>query len=243
MNELKSSAELKAATREKMIGRLFPLIAGFFIMETTTYFITSIASSALPLNALWAYLILFLVSVIVQLLMGVFNLGQAKLYLNFVSGREINPIQVFSGFRENANKGVLIALVLQAIQLVCMLPCIGCLFLWRENQDATILGFAIILGLCGIAVYVYFSLVYSQCYYMAIDFPQFSVRQLLDSSKRVMKGNVIALLKMNLSFIPMLLAALISMGIGMIWLYPYMQGTHAHFYMNLMEVVTGRYQQ
>lgn len=241
MSYLKSSAELKAATREKLLGHFLPLIAGFFIIELMVSSVTSIATSLIRGNSWWENLLYYLIALIVQLFVGVFTLGQSRMYMDLMSDRPINAFQVFSAFRTQAATGVLIAGILALIGLVCALPGGLCLIGYQYMNDEMMLIVAIPLIAGGVALAVYLGLRYSQCYYMAIDFPQFTVRQLFDSSKRVMKGNYGKLLRLYLSFIPLLLLSILSFGIAFIWLYPYIQGSLCAFYMNLMEVTTGKY--
>ena len=97
---------------------------------------------------------------------------------------------------------------------------------------------AIFLGIAGLVPAVYILLLYSQCYYLAVDYPEYTAGQILQMSKRVMEGHRKQLLYLYLSFIPMMLACIVSFGLGMIWLYPYMQGTLCNFYFDLMEFQT-----
>ena len=79
-----------------------------------------------------------------------------------------------------------------------------------------------------------FLLVFSQCFYLMLDFPDYSAEQLLRSSMQVMRGHKGRLFYLHVSFLPLLLLALLSCGVGMLWIRPYMQMTYTCFFLDLM---------
>jgi uncharacterized membrane protein len=73
-------------------------------------------------------------------------------------------------------------------------------------------------------------------YYMLLDFPNQSVSEVLRKCFEVMHGNKFRLVWMYVSFIPLLLLCVVTFGIGLIWVIPYMKMTAANFYLDLMSV-------
>ena len=49
-----------------------------------------------------------------------------------------------------------------------------------------------------------------------------------------MKGKKLRLLYLEFSFLPLLLLSILSFGIGLLWLQPYMQMTYTFFFLDLM---------
>jgi len=87
-------------------------------------------------------------------------------------------------------------------------------------------------------------LLYSLAYYVAIDNPEITTKQAVEESEKMMKGNRGKLFLLNLSFIGWGILAIITIGIGSLWLLPYMIFSEIIFYQMLksktekVEVIT-----
>lgn len=66
------------------------------------------------------------------------------------------------------------------------------------------------------------------------DFPQYSARELLSMSRKLMIGNKVRLFYIYLSYMPLLLLGILSCGIALLWIIPYMNATLAEFYMDIV---------
>ena len=62
------------------------------------------------------------------------------------------------------------------------------------------------------------------------DFPELSVNQAINLSQKMMKGHKFDYFWLGLSFIGWILLGLLTLGIGYIWLIPYMYTSYAAFY-------------
>jgi len=71
---------------------------------------------------------------------------------------------------------------------------------------------------------------YSMGPYILAENPNWTARQCLNESKRIMKGNVGKLFVLELSFIPWFLLCGITLGLGYIYVIPYISATMANFY-------------
>ncbi|GMK37716.1 membrane protein [Paenibacillus sp. CCS19] len=71
---------------------------------------------------------------------------------------------------------------------------------------------------------------YSMAYYILADNPGMSPLEAIRRSKQMMKGNKWRLFVLHLTFIGWGLLSLLTLGIGYLWLGPYMAVTTAHFY-------------
>ena len=65
------------------------------------------------------------------------------------------------------------------------------------------------------------------------DNPSMSGKEAVEKSAELMKGNVGALLCLDLSFIGWAILAIATLGIGFLWLIPYIQVSEINFYKNL----------
>lgn len=74
---------------------------------------------------------------------------------------------------------------------------------------------------------------YSQAFYVLADNPDMSIRDCVRESKLLMKGHLWEFIILGLSFILWILLALITFGIGYLYVTPYMQITMAGYYLSL----------
>lgn len=77
---------------------------------------------------------------------------------------------------------------------------------------------------------------YAMVPYLIAEFPDLTVMDAMRESKRLMKGNKWRLFCLGFSFIGWVFVALLTFGIGFLWVEPYMQAANAAFYLE----VTGR---
>jgi len=71
---------------------------------------------------------------------------------------------------------------------------------------------------------------YSQVFYILADNPTMSAKDIMRKSKEMMKGNKAKLFYLQCRFIGWLLLSLLTLGIGLLWLVPYMRVSFAKFY-------------
>ena len=69
--------------------------------------------------------------------------------------------------------------------------------------------------------------------YLLIDNPEIGVSEALRKSKEMMNGYKARLFYLDLSFIGWALLCVLTFGIGILWLYPYMLTSQAIFYEEL----------
>lgn len=74
---------------------------------------------------------------------------------------------------------------------------------------------------------------YSMTYYIVHDNPTISSNDAIELSMKMMKGNKGKLFRLDLSFIGWALLCVLTLGIGFLWLFPYMLTARAAFYEDL----------
>ncbi|MDO4811556.1 MAG: DUF975 family protein [Eubacteriales bacterium] len=78
---------------------------------------------------------------------------------------------------------------------------------------------------------------YSMAYYIKIDHPEYDWRQCIDESQAMMKGHKGELFMLDLSFIGWLIVGSMCLGVGTLWVTPYMEASHAQFYESIKSYV------
>lgn len=76
---------------------------------------------------------------------------------------------------------------------------------------------------------------YSMSYYIMLDNPELSANEARKASMRMMNGNKWRLFCLDLSFIGWILLSMLTFGILLFWVVPYVQTAHAAFYESLRE--------
>ena len=79
------------------------------------------------------------------------------------------------------------------------------------------------------------ALEYSMVYYIALDNPELSAREVLKKSIQMMNGHKLDYFMLQLSFFGWAILGAFTFGLLYLWLTPYMQVTCANFYNNIKD--------
>ena len=234
MNVYKSSAQLKADAREKLIGKYGTVIAASLIVQLIAYIVAAIAGFMTDVS-LAGYVIYYAVCFIMELINAVFTVGLIYLNLNISCNRDFKTSDVFYGFRTHPDKAIICKLIVFLFTLLFLAPAIVLTLLYVFLEwNAVFLPIISLLYVIGTIAAIWIHLQYSQIFYLMLDFPEYSAKELLSLSKEVMKGNMGRLFYIHVSFLPLYLLGLCSLGIGFFFIYPYRNMTLAQFYLNLI---------
>lgn len=137
------------------------------------------------------------------------TLGFLAYTLKFVEYKNQDASEIFNGFKRWADSIVLLLL----IELFT--------FLW-----------SLLLVIPGIIK----SVSYSMAYFVLAENPDMKANEALDWSKRITEGHKGRIFYVYLSFIGWSILASFTMGIGYIWLIPYMSVTFANLYNDIKQL-------
>jgi uncharacterized membrane protein len=146
--------------------------------------------------------------VVSLIISGSFAVGMAVFSLNLSRNKEARTRQIFDGFKNFGTpfKAHLLILVFVTLRLLLLiLP-----------------GFMSALS-------------YAMTFYVLADEPGLSARQAMKKSSDMMFGNRFKLLNLALRFLGLALLCIVTLGIGFLWLFPYIQVTLAKFYDDVKE--------
>lgn len=240
MDHFKSSAELKASAREHLLGHYGTVIGAFLIVAAITSAVTLAVSLIVDINTIPGTVIYYAIMFLVSVLTGLFSSGSAYLYLKLICGRPVSVGDLFYGFQLCPDKAIIIQAWITLITYLSNLPQIilNCLILANiTNTDKILrymLPYALSMILSGV-VSVMLSLFYAQTYFLLHDFPQYTAKELLQKSRRLMVHHKGRLFYLYVSFLPLMLLGLLSCGLAMLWIIPYMAATEAEFFLDLIQ--------
>lgn len=246
MSSHKSSSELKALARGQLLGHYGTVIWAMMLAEILQLIATDIVTSLLDTSTTFGTVVYYAVTILTAILLGLFSVGQAYLFLKLACGQMISISDIFYGFRKQMDKSLIVLTVITVLINLCTAPYtyfMGKLmtvnispsmsFQYAWNFDY-FLPFCIAFTLGSVAV-ILIDLLFSQVFYLLLDFPDYSAKDILLYGIRLMKGNMGRLFYIEVSFIPLFLLGILSLGIGLLWITPYVNATMANFFLDLME--------
>ena len=71
---------------------------------------------------------------------------------------------------------------------------------------------------------------YSMAYYIKLDHPDYGWKACIDESRRLMDGHKWEKFVLDLSFLGWIIVGSLCLGVGTLWVTPYMEATNAQFY-------------
>lgn len=236
MNLFKSSAELKASAREHMFGHYGTAIGAYFAVMWLPVCLMSMLVFLTDTTTILGSIIYYVLSFAICVFMGLLVSGNCFLYLKISCGRPVTVGDIFYGFRLCPDKALMIQLWITLISYIANLPMIIIGYQMTSSVSSLTLMLPYSLAMIlSYAVSIILSLIYQQAFYLLHDFPQYSARELLTMSRRLMKGHKGRLFYIYVSFLPLVLVSLLSCGIAMLWVAPYMAATQAEFFLDVIK--------
>ena len=235
-----TSAELKARAKGQLLGKYGTVIPAVLAVEIIMLSISGVISFPLNPQTIPGAIGSFIVECLMQLLGGIFIAGQTYLYLNISCGGNIRVSDVFYGFTHHPDRAILIQLLQLLLMLAAYVPLFVVLGLWMVIDSIYMLIPVAVTFCFGLIVSVIISLMYSQSYFVMLDFPDFTALQCLRFSRRIMKGSKARRFYLDMSFIPLYLLGLLTCCIGLLFVIPYVNTTSSNFYLELMSKRNGQ---
>jgi len=228
------NSELRAAARDALSGQWGSLI-GFVLVFWIIQFGINLVSNIIPIIG-------FFVPLIVT---GPFMLGLMTNILNVSRGEDSDFDNLFSGFR-NFGRALgaymIMFLIIMAIFLVIGVIVFGLAFTLGlasglsggELDENSIDSFALLLsGIAGIIIFIvalYVNLKFAMVFLVLADHPDMGITEVISEGVGLMKGNMMKLLTLWLSFLGWAILCIFTFFIGFLFLAPYVLVAQAKFY-------------
>lgn len=238
MNTFKSSAELKSSAKEHMLGHYGTAVGALLIVTCIVGPVMGITNLLVDLSTLTGTILYYAISFFITLFAGLFTSGTTYLYLEIICGRPASAGDIFRGFSLCPDKAILIQGWITLISYLVDIPLIIVSYKVINASESEVMRLMLPYALSTIfsgVISMLLSLLYAQSFYLLHDFPQYSARELLARSRKLMKGHKGRLFYIYVSFLPLIMVAILSCGIGLIWLIPYMNATQTEFFMDLIQ--------
>lgn len=192
-------------------------------------------------------------TLITLLIGGSISYGLSGFFLNLIRDKKAQVENLFYGFKY-FGKNFLIQLIIGIFSflwsLVVLLPVIIVTIIifvasfsnysnltdFEQLPSSGVIGAIIPTALLFIIASIIISILlfrYALAYYIYYDSKEAAVMDCINGSKELMRGHKVRLFLLNLSFIGWHFLALLTLGIGYLWLTPYISATMASFYNDL----------
>lgn len=231
----RTSAELKRLSREQLNGHWGLAIGVNLLMQLITtglltpfyfLFILSGGRTVQYITYMIAVIIIAALSVVIQC-------GIMRIYLRFARGQEVSLGMMFSEFSRRPDRYIIGYLLLFVIEFACVLPGSICMAVGMVEETVLAGAIGAALYIAGIAALVAVSLRLSQVFLLLAEHGEMKAAEAFRKSSEMMEGNKGRLFYIYLSYIGWMVLGVLSCGIGMLWITPYMMQTTINFYREL----------
>lgn len=238
MNNKSQRAQLKNSAKNILEGNYTTIIL-LMLLESFLSSSISILSSffIVPTNIATTIFYCF-VTIFFGAIIGIFSIGLSYVFLKLCCKQKLYITDIFYGFMVQPSKSFTLSLFFSCLNFLTSIPLF---FITITDDISNITLYLEQLGnyylfyiICTI-LYSLVSIVFSQCYFLLIDFPEFSVKKIIIYSIKLMKHQFGKYLLLQISFIPMHLLAIGSLGIGYLFVNPYILTTYTLFYLHLVK--------
>lgn len=246
MNQYSRRYELKDKAKDTLGGNYGTLILGSFLFSLIICLVIFVFGFAHFLSTVLSFysgggysVVTFRIFqaglLIGQILSGFLGFGISYLCLKLACGQPGSYTDVFYGFQpKNLFKVLLLTVVRLAFSYVCILPGEYFRAEYAQTLDVSQLWLALFAYAAGCCIYIPAALALDMTYFLLLDFPDKKAAGIFKDSFRLIKGSRMRLFSLQLSFIPLQLLCLLTLGVGSLWLEPYMHMTYTLFYLDLI---------
>lgn len=163
----------------------------------------------------------------------VLTVGQYCLHLRIARTGELHLVELFYPVMHDANRLIIAEVLLSVIRLIGLAPAIGAAAIIYFYDEMNMYLVALALAILGCILTALIEVTFGMTYFALIDGEELSVWQAFKEALKLIKGHKGRFLYMHLSFIGMYLLTLLTLGLGLLWVQPYVMQTTTIFYLDV----------
>ena len=229
----RSSKELKALAREALLGQYGSLIGAMFLLGMFSVILESVPVTITRNREDTTSLIIqFVVTLIISVLVYLLQIGMTVIVLHMTRRQAYGLSDLFYTFRAHPDRFIIVSVIQIGISMILQIPAYIFLFLYPGDTIKRILLYLLLL-LAGSIVSFIILLGFTLADLLLIDNESLGAIDAIRQSWAMMHGNKGRFFYLQISFFGLALLCILTLGIGMLWLYPYMMTTEAFFYLDL----------
>lgn len=230
-----SSPELKASAKARLRA-VSSIVTGATAIYYGIAFFMGFFISFLPVDTASAVglILSFIFNLVSAIISGMLGAGYQYLFLKLYCGQRISSNDVFYAFGHHTGKVLGLSAVMAAISTVPLIPFTYFTGRYAASLKSMDMALAFFFLTPAVIISTLAKIVYSQLYYLMLDFPDYNVRELFRRSRLLMRGHKGRLFYIIVSFLPLELLGIMTCGVGLLWVYPYKQAVITEFYLDLV---------
>ena len=229
----RSSKELKALAREALLGQYGSLIGAMFLLGMFSVILESVPVTITRNREDTTSLIIqFVVTLIISVLVYLLQIGMTVIVLHMTRRQAYGLSDLFYTFRAHPDRFIIVSVIQIGISMILQIPAYIFLLLYPGDTIKRILLYLLLL-LAGSIVSFIVLLGFTLANLLLIDNENLGAIDAIRQSWAMMHGNKGRFFYLQISFFGLALLCILTLGIGMLWLYPYMMTTEAFFYLDL----------
>lgn len=235
MSNLQSFKQIKANARQSLDGHYGSAIAVLLATELMSLIPTYIILLFFSGSGLIEVIASELINLILSAFIGLFQVGTSLFFLKLACKQQASVSDIFHGFYNNRNHGLEVSVVFSLVTFVCLLPysVVNYYIMYSGNFVFSWVLYPILI--LGYLLCLVILIPLRQSYYILLDFPNYTGKQAMQYSIRLMKGHFLRYGLFVLSFVPLIMLGILSCGIGLFWVLPYMEASLTAFYLDLIK--------
>ena len=232
-----SNSMIKQEARGLLAGRYGTFTGAFLVVLLATY-VSGMLTDFISLST-GSVLMTLAAAAILMILRSLLQCGLSFLCLGEARGEQMRVNMMFSVFSVHPDTVILISLYLLFLSIVCLVPFLAAwvfAFTRLPAQAAAGTSSRLLLlaaALVSLILIFYVLSRYSQVFFLFFDKPNRRPSDLLRESSGLMRGKLLRWLRLQLSFIGLVLLSLLTLGVGFLWVAPYIRMSNALFYLYL----------
>lgn len=230
----KSSTQIKSHARENLLGKYSIIIPSIILSQIIIFVLTTFVSSFVTGNSLTSYVIGLVISYLIDIISGIFLIGYIIQNFKIMCNQPFFISDIFYGFKNHTNKIISLRFIILSIELIGSLPFLFFSYFVQQDPTYPLIAATVLSIIPAIGVSIWMELEFSMSYYLLVDFPDYELKELLRTSRSLMKENRGRLLYLMVSFLPLYLLGFLSFGIGNLWVSSYFRMSLTEFYMDLI---------
>ena len=231
----RSNGELKGMARQMLLGRyqipMLAMILGTLIPSMFLLPFSYLCSdrSTVPMQAALYYLASFIIALIELLL----NCGLKRIHLDIARGQQVQISDMFWVLKNRPDRILIGGFLITLITWVPMIP--SYVFDLTAPETLSTANYLIIselLSMAGLFVGFLITLPLYFVFWIYAEDPDIDTRDAFRRSISLTRGVRWRLILMELSFIGWMLLGALSLGIGLLWIMPYMEQSFTNIYLD-----------
>lgn len=229
----KTIREIKRTAKSSLkncMGKAMLAVVTYYVVD---FVFTRITGMVFTGGALWEIILNLIFSFGVAMLVSVFGAGLSYMLLKMSRGQDASMGDLLYFFKKYPDRVLVAAFFIGLVGVLTSLPSI---YVGYITESETMLEWMQAVApwmLVGTLANIVLVIPFTMAFFLMADNQEMDGLQAIKGSVRMMKGNILRYLCMQLSFIPLLFLSIFTLYLALLWILPYIQMSSVIFYRDL----------